>query len=242
MAEQLGSIFVELDLDSSRYLKSQQQLLKDATTTSLSIEQNFRNLGIKTSAEYDLMRQKISNSYQAIMNDHKATANDILRAEEAKNAKLKQLNEQQYGHNETLLNKMGKNIESTYSQIFGALSLAAIGQMAKQTIDASLAMERMTLTMNSAIGNSNAAARELQYVREESERLGLNLNETTLAYAKFSASTRNTAIEGEETRRVFSASQNSALKLPTEQVTVYFLLYRMMSKGKIQAEDARAVG
>ena len=50
MAEQIGTIFVELDLDNSRYLKSQQQLYKDATTTSLSIEQNFKNLGIKTSA------------------------------------------------------------------------------------------------------------------------------------------------------------------------------------------------
>ena len=46
----IGKIFVELDLDASRYLKGQQQLLKDATTTSLNIEQNFKNLGIKSSA------------------------------------------------------------------------------------------------------------------------------------------------------------------------------------------------
>jgi len=242
MAEQLGSIFVELDLDSSRYLKSQQQLLKDATTTSLSIEQNFKNLGIKTSAEYDLMRQKISNSYNSILNDHKSTANDILRAEQAKNDKLRQLNDQQYGHQETLMNKMSKNIESAYSQIFGALSLAAIGTMAKQTIEASLAMERMNLTMSAAIGNSDMAAKEMQYIREESERLGLNLNETALAYAKFSASTRNTAVEGEETRRIFTsvAEATTALKLPTEQVNGVFLaLSQIMSKGKIQAEELR---
>lgn len=93
----IGTIFVELDLDPSRYTRGQQQLYKDATTTSLSIEENFKKLGIKTAAEFDLMRAKIANAYTSITHDARATANDIVRAEQAKNAQLAALNEQQFG-------------------------------------------------------------------------------------------------------------------------------------------------
>ncbi|MFH2076951.1 MAG: hypothetical protein ABIJ57_16695, partial [Pseudomonadota bacterium] len=78
--QSIGTIFAELDLDSSRYMKSQQALLRDATSTTLNIEKNFKNLGIKSSAEMDLMRQKIENSYQRIVHSAQATSNDIVRA------------------------------------------------------------------------------------------------------------------------------------------------------------------
>lgn len=93
----VGTIFAELDLDPSRYTKAQQQLLRDATSTTLNIEQNFRKMGIKSSAEFDLMRAKIQNSYEMIRNSAQATANDILRAEQAKNAQIARLDDMQYG-------------------------------------------------------------------------------------------------------------------------------------------------
>ena len=105
----VGVIFVELDLDASRYTKGQQQLLKDAQSTTLNIEQNFKNLGIKSSAEMDLMRAKIKNSFDMIANSSKATANDILRAEEAKNSKLNALNDRQYGAQTSVIDKLKSN-------------------------------------------------------------------------------------------------------------------------------------
>jgi hypothetical protein len=105
----VGTIFVELDLDDSRYLKGQQALLKSATSTSLNIEQNFKNLGVKSSAEMDLMRAKINNSFEMIANSSRATANDIIRAEEAKNAKLMALNEQQFGRQMSSIEKLKAN-------------------------------------------------------------------------------------------------------------------------------------
>jgi hypothetical protein len=105
-SQNIGTIFVELDLDPSRYIKGQQQLYKDATSTSLNIEQNFKNLNIKSSAEMDLMRQKVTNSFDMIANSSKATANDIIRAEEAKHAKLTALNEAQFGSQKTFIDSM----------------------------------------------------------------------------------------------------------------------------------------
>ena len=106
MAGSVGVIFAEIDLDNSRYLKSQKKLYQDATQTTLNIEANFKKLGVRSSAEMDLMRQKITNSYNMIANSSKATANDILRAEKAKNAQLKRLNEEQYGAHQSMLSRM----------------------------------------------------------------------------------------------------------------------------------------
>ena len=114
----IGKIFVELDLDSDRYTKGQKRLLKDATSTALSIEKNFRNLGIKSSAEMDLMRAKINNSYEAIKHNAKATTNDIYRAEKAMKEKLKKLDEQQFGVRENFLNKMKEHWVATAAVIY----------------------------------------------------------------------------------------------------------------------------
>lgn len=120
----VGTIFCELDLDPSRYTKGQRQLYKDATTTSLNIEENFKKLGVKSAAEFDLLRAKANNAFLMIANSSKATANDILRAEEAKNAKLRALNEQQYGHQATIIENL-KNNWIKAAAVIGTAMIAA---------------------------------------------------------------------------------------------------------------------
>lgn len=130
----IGTMFVELDLDASRYTKGQQKLLKDAQSTTLNIEQNFKNLGIKSSAEMDLMRAKIKNSFDMIANSSKATANDILRAERAKNEQLEALNKKQFGSQDSLIENMKGKWVAAAAAIAGsimainkAVDMAAVG-------------------------------------------------------------------------------------------------------------------
>ncbi len=120
----VGTIFAELDLDTTRFTKGQQKLLKDATSTSLSIEDNFRKLGIKSSAEFDLMRAKIENSYRMIKHSAQATANDILRAEQAKNAQIARLDEMQYGRQLSHLDMLKKNWIAAAAAIGAAMYAA----------------------------------------------------------------------------------------------------------------------
>jgi len=140
----------------------------------------------------------------------------------------------------SMSSKIKGHVAGIGTAIASAFSLAAIGFMTKQVIEASLSMERITFTMKAAAGSSEAAAKELQFIREECQRLGLDLADITHAYAKFSASTRNTAVEGEQTRRIFSgvAEAATALRLTTDETNGIFLaLYQMMSKGRISAEE-----
>ena len=122
----IGTMFVELDLDASRYTKGQQQLLKDAQTASTTLEKNFQNLGIKSAGTFDLMRAKTINSFEAIAKSSRATADDIIRAEEAKNAKLQQINDQQFGKQTSIIETLKKNWIAAAAAVYA--SVAAIGK------------------------------------------------------------------------------------------------------------------
>lgn len=154
----IGSVFVELDLDASRYTKGQQRLYRDATQTALNIEANFKKLNIKSSAEFDLMRQKITNAYNMIAHSSKATANDILRAEKAKNEQLKEINRQQFGEQTSLIDTLKKHWVAASVIIVGAIM--AINRAMKY-IDMGAQVERTETAFKSMAEASNINADKL---------------------------------------------------------------------------------
>jgi tape measure domain len=144
----------------------------------------------------------------------------------------------------TATQQMADSLERAESRLLGfgagVIGAASIEQVAQRSIEAALAMERIESAMSATFGKGQATARELQYVREEANRLGLVFNSTALSYTKFAASTRNTSIEGETTRKVFTgvAEAVTALQLTGEEADGIFLaLSQMMSKGKVSAEE-----
>jgi hypothetical protein len=118
MAERLGTIFVELDLDFTNFEKGQKRVLQEAMSTSLNIEKNFTVLGQKSDNMYNLMRQRAENAYQGIRHSSDATTADIIRAEQAKNRIMADLNRQQYGQHESLF----KKIKDGYFKAAGSIA------------------------------------------------------------------------------------------------------------------------
>ena len=118
----IGTLFVELDLDTDKFTKAQQNLHKEATRVTLDVEKNYKNLGIKSAQQMDMMRAKIVNSYDGIAHSAKSTADDILRAEKAKNAKLRQLNDQQFGAHKSFMDK----VKGGFTQMTGRSLTAAM--------------------------------------------------------------------------------------------------------------------
>lgn len=168
----IGKIFVELDLDAGSYTKGQQKLLKDATSTSLNIEDNFKKLGIKSSAEMDLMRQKITNSYNMIANSAKATSNDIIRAERAKTEQLQRLHEQQYGAQTSMMERLKKN----WVAVAGAIYLAnkAIGQLQEVAL-AGARYETLGVVMGVVGKNAKLSADAMETNALSLQRLGISM-------------------------------------------------------------------
>lgn len=138
----IGTIYAELDLDTTKYTKAQQAILQSAKSTALNVEQNWKILGQKSDVMYNAMRQSAINAYEMIKNKAGTSASEIIRAEEAKNAKIKTLNEQQFGHHTTLIEGLKKNwiavsaaIVAAWALVSKAVAYAEEGARAKQVAE-----------------------------------------------------------------------------------------------------------
>lgn len=107
-------------------------------------------------------------------------------------------------------------------------------------IDTALANERLNNTLKVATGSTEAAARETQFLRQESEKLGLQFVSTADQYAKLAAAAKGTTLEGQATRDIFLAvaKASTVLGMSSEQSGGALLaLQQMISKGKVSAEE-----
>jgi len=116
-----------------------------------------------------------------------------------------------------------------------ALPLISVSQ-------AALLSEKNMRLFSAAVGDAALSAKELEYVRQLSHDLGLEITATTMSYGKFMAAIRETSIEGAEGRKIFESVSGAATALglsADETSNIFRALQQMMSKGKVQAEELR---
>lgn len=115
-------------------------------------------------------------------------------------------------------------------------------EMARQFIAANASMESMTLAMTNVTGSSEAAAREMAFVRTEAGRLGIDLNSAANSYVQLAASAKGTSLEGAKTRGIWSAVAESMARLGKSSADTdgaLLAISQMMSKGVVSAEELR---
>ncbi|WP_334180829.1 tape measure protein [Pseudomonas nitroreducens] len=115
-----------------------------------------------------------------------------------------------------------------------------ITSAARSVVNTNLQWQQALYTMEAATGSSAKARQELEYVREISERLGLELLNTSQAYAKLVAAAKESPELGKSIRTVFDgvASATTALHLTREQTNgILLALEQMVSKGKVQTQE-----
>lgn len=127
---------------------------------------------------------------------------------------------------------------------YGRLAAATTAATAaiKGSIDAALGMERINAMLRAATGSAEEAGLAYQFIREEANRLGLDIETSAKSFAKFAASARGTSLEGEGVQKVFTgiSEAGAAMKLSTDEMDgVLLALSQMMSKGTVQAEELR---
>ena len=108
-------------------------------------------------------------------------------------------------------------------------------------LDAQINADRLMLQLGAGVGAARAG-QELDYVRQVSNRLGLELNTTAVSYARFTASAHGTSLEGQGVRQVFDSVSKAAAVMGLnvdETQGVLRALEQMMAKGTVQAEELR---
>lgn len=129
------------------------------------------------------------------------------------------------------------------SQFAGRLGLVAAGVAAlNQSFTSNLRMEPINMALKVGSGNTEQFNRNLEFLRETTDRLGLEFISTAGAFKMWQGAAKFSNLTANETRGIFESVANAGakMKLSNEQVEGTFLaLSQMLSKGKVQAEELR---
>ena len=143
-------------------------------------------------------------------------------------------------------------LQSTYAGVqrtMRAISSAGIGFISVSGLKAGVAavietrveLERMRNTLSQGVGAQNVAG-EVLFLRKAADELGQSFVSLSGSYAKFSAASRGTALEGQGTRDVFLAvsKASTVLGMSADQTSgALNAIQQMISKGTVQSEELR---
>ena len=123
--------------------------------------------------------------------------------------------------------------------------LLAVGAAAiyagKACFDSALAADRLNKAYGAIEGSSTGARQQLKFLYDESNRLGMQFQDSAAAAKGFFAAGKGTSLEG-DLRKIYSSvsEAGTALSLSKDEMGgVFMALGQMMSKGKVQAEELR---
>ncbi len=140
--------------------------------------------------------------------------------------------------------KKAKASTSMLHDLRAAYAIAAIGiwQFIDRTVAAQQASDRMRNSLLAGTGDIKIVGQELAFIREESNRLGLDLATAGVQYGKLTAASKGTGIAMKDVRATFTAVAEAAtaLGLSSEDTTGGLnAVVQMMTKGTVQAEELR---
>lgn len=122
-----------------------------------------------------------------------------------------------------------------------AKSLVGI-EMGRQFIEANVGLESLDRSLTQILGSSEKAAAEIEWLRNTTNRLGIDTQSAAKAYTSLAASAKGTSLEGEGTRRIFEAVAGSMAKLGKSSADTEGALQavsQMMGKGTVSMEEMR---
>ncbi|WP_237753184.1 tape measure protein, partial [Pseudomonas aeruginosa] len=138
------------------------------------------------------------------------------------------------------LNSMGAAIRRVQGLLVAGVAGYGVASFSKEVVNTNLQWQQALYTMEAATGSAAKARQELEYVREVSERLGLELLNTSQAYSRLVAAAKETPELGGSLRTIFEgvASATTALHLTRQETNgILLALEQMVSKGKVQTQE-----
>lgn len=235
------AVMLGMEKGMQNFQKSIEQLGPVAKKTGDAIDAAFNTLGMKPAAAIKAEQDKIVGAFNVIKNSGKASADEISAAQTAMQEKLKQLGPTGSKSLGDLLPPL-RMIPFYFNQALQMVDTFAQGLM--RLSGPAMQMQKLNAQFLAATGSSGQAAKDMNYIREVSAKMGLSFQDTAGAFAKFAASTRNTSIEGAKAKEVFEgvATASVALQLSTEETNGILLAFsQMIGKGRISAEELNQV-
>ncbi|HEB94319.1 MAG TPA: hypothetical protein ENI94_12840 [Gammaproteobacteria bacterium] len=140
-----------------------------------------------------------------------------------------------------LASSLGR-VRAVSAKVAAGLRLAAAALAARAFVKTNAELQSLEAGLKAVFGSSRAAAREMAYVRDVASRMGIGVSAAAKAYLDLAAASKGTALEGEQTRRIFEAISLAMGKLGKSSADTQGALQavqQMISKGKVSAEELR---
>ncbi|HEI9833582.1 TPA: tape measure protein [Serratia marcescens] len=123
----------------------------------------------------------------------------------------------------------------------GAITIAATVAVGKSIMTAGQDLQSMESGLTAVTGSADKAAKEMQYLRDQSNHLGLDLIKTGKDYTSFYAAAKSSMSDG-QIRNLFEGVSEYATVLGAsadEQSRALKALNQMASKGQIMSEELK---
>jgi lambda family phage tail tape measure protein len=139
-------------------------------------------------------------------------------------------------------NRAAQGLLGTLNQIKGAVA----GYVGMRTLfdigSTSMNLASVESAFRSITGSADAARETMSWLREESQRLGLDFLSLTDGFKGFSAAGKAAGLSGESVRSVFTDISEAAVSLQLDGLKterVFYALEQMLSKGTVSMEELR---
>jgi tape measure domain-containing protein len=123
----------------------------------------------------------------------------------------------------------------------GAITIAATVAVGKSVMNAGQDLQSMESGLTAVTGSSEAAAKEMQYLRDQSNRLGLDLIQTGKDFTSFYAAAKS-SMTNSQIKNLFEASTEygTVLGATAESQSLALKAFNQMaSKGQIYSEELK---
>ena len=135
----------------------------------------------------------------------------------------------------------GAAISAGLARAYGLVEQGFRG-LTSGAVEAGVAFQGIASVLRTATGGAQGAGTAMGFLREETERLGLNFRASATAFSGFLAAARGTRLEGEAAREVFRGVGEAARVMnlsAADTQGVFTALEQIVSKGTVSAEELR---
>lgn len=126
---------------------------------------------------------------------------------------------------------------AAYGGLYGVIT--TLGQVTEAYQKLEAAQARLNVANS---GNTSQTAEDLDFLRRTANRLGIEFGGLATEYSKFAIATQGTNLEGDKTRKIFTAVAEAARVSRTSSAElsgVFTALTQIVSKGAVQMEELR---
>lgn len=220
----------------SKYVNDAKLKAKNIGSEMIVLEKRFKDGEIST-RQYNQQLNKLSKEYveartRALGLDYQIKKLDSSVGDHQRNV----------GNYNKNLNKLTTSFRSLLGAFGVVNAIDIFADIVRGSFETVKSLDALNYTLKQVFETDQQVALQKDYLREISQRYGLEIISTTEAFSKYSAAVKGTYLEGEKARKIFSSFSGASAKLGlnAEQTTgIFRALEQMISKGKIQAEELR---